>query len=269
MTSSSSPSGVAKQATATATATPTTSRNKNKTKKAANIPETLNPSRSENEPAPPASASLEERGLGRESERRDEEDEEVEEEVEVEVEEQGKQEENEGETPPSSAETLPTHVQTFLDLAAMLQAAQKSLQQMKPLMKVLEKECKKLRNTSGRRKRGGGAPSASLQEPLVISPELNIVLGNEVGTRMKRPDITQAMSNYTKNNNLKDVDNKRVIVLNDDLARILKKPEGEPPARAGDRIDLFKLLGFLKHHITKPEDDDGDATSPPSAESNI
>ena len=144
------------------------------------------------------------------------------------------------------------------DLVDLLAQISRLLGEAKPAAKALVKDLHREKN---KKKKRTASPSAAgiMQRDLVISDELNAILGNPPGHRMTRPDVTQAISNYTKTNNLKDPDNMRVVIVDEKLASIARTPEGQPPVNAGDRLNLFKLIGFLKHHISKADEAEGSA----------
>lgn len=97
-----------------------------------------------------------------------------------------------------------------------------------------------------------------------VSPELAAFLGLAEGEGISRGQVTSRISKYVKDNNLKDPNNGRVIILDDKLKSILKGvPEGVD-------IKITNLQTYIKSHYLGLVDEDtpaepGPAATPPPA----
>mgnify|MGYP006149828993 CR=1 FL=1 len=81
-------------------------------------------------------------------------------------------------------------------------------------------------------------------KPAYLSPELCNFLKVDVGTELARTDVTKQLLNYVKDNNLQNPENKRVIILDDALNKLLK-PE--------DEVTYFNIQRLLKIHYVIPK----------------
>ncbi|GAB4189650.1 MAG: type I DNA topoisomerase [Simkaniaceae bacterium] len=81
---------------------------------------------------------------------------------------------------------------------------------------------------------------AKRSAPLMkVSPELESIVGAK---EMSRGDVTKKLWEYIKEKNLQNPENKREIIPDSRLAKVI----GEKP------IDMMKLAGKLKDHLSKP-----------------
>lgn len=103
---------------------------------------------------------------------------------------------------------------------------------IKALRKDMKKICKKRRKSSG-------TPS-NLMKPVALSDELCRFLGQEVGCKMTRGQVTSLVNEYAKTNNLKNPDNRRFIILDQPLAGLLGLSEGE-------EVQIFRVPTYLKN----------------------
>lgn len=71
-----------------------------------------------------------------------------------------------------------------------------------------------------------------------VTPELAVILGKDETTR---PEATKLLWDYIKKNNLQDPQNKRTIVPDEALSKVL----GIAP------INMMKMAGLLNKHFTK------------------
>ena len=80
-------------------------------------------------------------------------------------------------------------------------------------------------------------------KPAYLSPELCLFLGVDVGTELARTDVTKKLLSYVKEHNLQNPENKRVILLDDALNKLLK-PDCE--------VTYFNIQRLLKGHYVNP-----------------
>lgn len=115
------------------------------------------------------------------------------------------------------------------------------------ILKAIAKVSK--RCGAGRRRRSSSAGNLSRRHRL--SDQLNALIGNAGGAPMRRPEVTSAINRYAVANSLKDPANKRSIVVNEPLAALFASGAQEPESlpRAGQSVELFRVLRFLRQHI--------------------
>lgn len=81
--------------------------------------------------------------------------------------------------------------------------------------------------------------------PRVLSDELSAFLGLPANSQRSQTEVTKAVSAYVKEHNCFDASNKRRILPDAKLARLLR-------AKDGDEITYLTLQSYLKVHYTKP-----------------
>ena len=120
------------------------------------------------------------------------------------------------------------------------------------LRKLQKNMAKHVRENSRRRKRKAQsadpakkrAPSG-FAKPALISTELCNFLGQPVGTEMARTEVTKHLTSYIKEHNLQDSENKRKIVPDAKLKKLLNLSKG-------DEVTYFNLQKYMKVHFPKP-----------------
>lgn len=83
-------------------------------------------------------------------------------------------------------------------------------------------------------------PSAFMK-PIQISEELASLIGHGP---MPRTEVTKRIWDYIKKHNLQDPQNKRNIIPDEKLARVLG---------TSHPIDMFKMTSKISKHIVEPE----------------
>ena len=122
-----------------------------------------------------------------------------------------------------------------------------NLQLVKELAKQEKKKAKK---NAERAKKG---PSG-FARPTRITPVLAKFLGIPSEEKIARTEVTKKITNYVKEHNLQQPDNKRIILLKGKHGKALAKvlsPVVDPVS--GEKTDLtfFNLQRYLKHHFIK------------------
>jgi|LakMenE22Apr09ns_1017241.scaffolds.fasta_scaffold00019_12 chromatin remodeling complex protein RSC6 len=102
------------------------------------------------------------------------------------------------------------------------------------LKKIVDKIQKKRENA---RKSPSG-----FAKPNKISEELCEFIGVPQGTEKSRTDITRYINSYVKEHNLNKPDNKRIILPDEKLKKILNVKEG-------DVVTFFVLQRLISHHF--------------------
>lgn len=144
----------------------------------------------------------------------------------------------------------------FGAMSNAMTALQKQLRdlqtQFKNLQRRVNKEHRELEKAGkGRRKKGGvagvdkpkRAPSG-FAKPTRLSPELCVFLGIDPSTEMARTAVTKQITTYVKEHNLQNQDNKKIILPDDALGKLLNVP-------AGETLTYFNLQKFMKVHFKK------------------
>ena len=88
------------------------------------------------------------------------------------------------------------------------------------------------------------APSG-FAKPALISKELCSFLGQPEGTEMARTEVTKHLTSYIKEHNLQDSVNKRKIVPDAKLKKLLN-------LSPSDEVTYFNLQKYMKVHFPKP-----------------
>ena len=81
-------------------------------------------------------------------------------------------------------------------------------------------------------------------QPKPISGELAEFLGVPKDTIIARTEVTKLVTKYVKEHNLQNPENKRELVLDDKLTKLLKPQDGE-------KITFFTLQRFMAPHYPK------------------
>jgi chromatin remodeling complex protein RSC6 len=88
------------------------------------------------------------------------------------------------------------------------------------------------------------APSG-FAKPTIISQELCDFLGKDQGTEMARTEVTKELTNYIKDNKLQDESDRRKILPDKKLKKLLNVAPGE-------EVTYFNLQKYMKVHFPKP-----------------
>ena len=89
------------------------------------------------------------------------------------------------------------------------------------------------------------APSG-FNKPGPLSKDLCKFLKVPDNTELSRPDVTKRLTHYIKENNLQNETNKREILPDKKLAKLLSGPTD------GTSLTFFNLQKYIKHHFPKP-----------------
>jgi chromatin remodeling complex protein RSC6 len=160
------------------------------------------------------------------------------------------------------APTRESVLQTFEDLIKSVETEMDTLREGDTknkgvkFLRTLNKKLKILRNQSSRiikQKRASVKKSTNnnsgFLKPVKISTEMAKFTGWDKDELKSRVDVTKFLCDYIRNNNLQNPKDKRQIVADAKLQKLLKydpKKETEP-------LTYFKLQSSLKGHFIKPE----------------
>jgi len=120
-----------------------------------------------------------------------------------------------------------------------------SFKELHTLLKVLSKEYEKqqkiIEKAQKKRQNAKNSPSG-FAKPNKISDELCDFIGVPYGTEKSRTDITRFINLYVKEHNLNKPENKRFILPDDKLKKILNVGDNE-------EINYFILQKLISHHF--------------------
>lgn len=144
----------------------------------------------------------------------------------------------------------PTEFECLMSMASTLdeEAKMKRAQatELRKMAKSLQKQMKLLQ-TKGKKKkvRDPNAPKrqpAGFAKPTVLSPELYEFLNIESSTLVARTDVTKKITEYIRENDLQNPENRREIILDEPLRKLLNPP-------ADVKVTFFTLQTYLKVHF--------------------
>ncbi len=124
------------------------------------------------------------------------------------------------------------------------------LKQMQTIVKSLQKEYTKMSQASSKKQakkkqvtNTSRVPSG-FAKPALLSDDLCTFLGKDKGATMARTEVTKLINKYIKESNLQDPKDKRHILLDDKLSKIIS-------LKSGEKLTYFNLQSFIKHHFVK------------------
>lgn len=120
---------------------------------------------------------------------------------------------------------------------------------LRKLQKNMARHVKENSRRNRKRKAPAGdrpkrAPSG-FAKPALISKELCSFLGKPTGTEMARTEVTKYLTSYIKEHNLQDQANKRKIIPDAALKKLLN-------VKPSDELTYFNLQKYMKVHFPKP-----------------
>jgi chromatin remodeling complex protein RSC6 len=154
-----------------------------------------------------------------------------------------KQEEKQEENP------VTNYVNKFSSFVEKLGQINKELKELGVQGKTLEKEfnniVKILSKNRGKATRSTESrPLSGFAMPTYLSDELYEFLGIEKGTKVPRKEVTKMINQYILKNSLRDENDKRNILPNDELHTIFKSDSTH-------KISYFNLQSYMKHHFIR------------------
>lgn len=114
---------------------------------------------------------------------------------------------------------------------------------MRQLKQRTSKELKQAQKSSRRRKVSSNSKPSGFAKPTPITKELASFLGVDQGTEMARTEVTRRVDKYIKDHNLQNKEDKRVIVPDKTLRKLLKLSKD-------DKLTYFNLQSHMKHLYT-------------------
>ena len=118
-------------------------------------------------------------------------------------------------------------------------------QQVRGLEKTITREQKTLRKEAEKRKyRGGNKKPSGFATPSKISDELCAFMSEPDGSEVARTEVTRFIIKYIKENELQNPENRRIIVPNEELGKLLGISDN-------DEVNYFNLQKFMNRHFHK------------------
>ena len=155
------------------------------------------------------------------------------------------------------SESLETPEQTYMNefselvkmADTMLQMAREFKTRVGKLEKVVSKEHKQMEKKIRGKKRRVSNPDAQpsgFAKPGPVSPELRKFLDLGEDALIARTEVTKAINAYCKKHNLQNADDKRKILPDAPLRKLLKM-------KKSDDLTFFNLQTYLKVHFPNKE----------------
>lgn len=117
--------------------------------------------------------------------------------------------------------------------------------EVRTLQKGVHKERKDLSKRSNRRRNNKPRAPSGFAKPTYLSQTLCDFLNVPLGTMMARTEVTKRLTNYIKENNCQNPENKKIIIMNDTLTGLLQPGDEE--------VTFFNLQKFMKVHFHKED----------------
>ena len=133
-------------------------------------------------------------------------------------------------------------------LKDILTAAKSVQTELKKLQKDFVRQARELNRKKSRRGKfradGTPRPLSGFARPTEISDQLAKFLGEKKGTLLARTDVTKRITSYIKEHDLQNPENKRQIVADSNLRKLLG-------LASGDILTFFNLQKYMKIHFIK------------------
>ena len=116
-------------------------------------------------------------------------------------------------------------------------------QQLRGLEKVVKRELNTARKAAEKkRQRKANRKPSGFAKPSSISSELSKFMSKEEGVQVARTEVTQFIIKYIKDNNLQNPENRKMIMPDDTLKKLLAVKEN-------DNVTYFNLQKFMNRHF--------------------
>jgi len=146
---------------------------------------------------------------------------------------------------PLYSEDTVDKLENIFDTLCTLKQSMTSLQtQIKFLEKGIVRELKVVQKQ--KRKKIVRAPSG-FAKPSLISNELSSFMGLGENTMIARTDVTKFIINYIKENDLQKKEDRRYIIADSKLKKLLYITEDSP------ELSYFNIQKFMNHHFIKKD----------------
>jgi len=140
----------------------------------------------------------------------------------------------------TSVDTAPSVENMFEDILKQLNEQKVSVSNTINNVKKLQKEVNK--NLKKKQKGGKKREPSGFTKPTKITKELAEFIGKENGVEVARTEVTKLLSEYIKNNKLQLESDKRKIIPDKKLCKLLS-------CKKDDDVTYFNLQRWLKPHF--------------------
>ena len=113
---------------------------------------------------------------------------------------------------------------------------------IKNVEKTVKKKMKTLQKEAAKGKHKGSKKASGFAKPTAISPELCQFMSRPKGTEMARTDVTQYLIKYISQKNLQNPDNRKEILPDPALKRLLGVSEK-------DEVTYFNIQKYMNKHF--------------------
>jgi len=134
-------------------------------------------------------------------------------------------------------------INQFQDIQLVMKTLHSNLRLLQKEVLKEKKESKKKESKIKKKSSKKRSPSG-FAKPAPISNELATFLNLPVGSELARTDVTSKVIAYIKEHNLQNPENKKQIILNDSLTKLLVPSDN-------DVITFFNLQTYLKKHFVQ------------------
>ena len=117
-------------------------------------------------------------------------------------------------------------------------------QQLKLLEKNVKKQMKGLKKDIDKKKSKGNKKPSGFAKPSKVTKELCEFMNKSEGTEIARTEVTRALVNYIKNNNLQNENNNKIITPDLKLKFLLGVEDGQ-------EVTYFNIQKFMNKHFVK------------------
>lgn len=146
-----------------------------------------------------------------------------------------------------AVDAVAAEVSPLSDLASKIASLSVAVKEAQNSLKVLSKEyerMKKLVEKTERKRANARTQPSGFAKPTKISDEMCDFLGVPRGTELSRTDVTRKINAYVKEHNLNKPDNKRIILPDPKLKKILG-------VTGNEEVSFFVLQRYIKNHFIK------------------
>lgn len=119
--------------------------------------------------------------------------------------------------------------------------------QIRGLEKCVRKEVKGLRKEASKNRNKGNRKPSGFAKPSRVTDELCVFMNRDKGTEIARTEVTQFLIKYINENSLQFAENKKVILPDATLKKLLDVKDGE-------EVTYFNLQGLMNKHFIKKAD---------------
>ena len=146
------------------------------------------------------------------------------------------------------SEDLTEQFQNVIDTINTFKSSMSALQtQIKYLEKGVKRELHQVHKTIKKKKTGNRKPSG-FATPSPISKDLCKFMGIEPNTQMARTAVTRYIIQYIRENNLQYAENKRIIIPDKELSKLLGVENDNETV-----VTYFNIQKFMNKHFIKKE----------------